>query len=795
MPDNPHDMVEAQAPPLVAIGGSAGSLDALMQFFQLIPEACGVAFLVAVHLSPRQESLLPELLQRCCALKVLAARTGQPVLANRVYVITPGTVLAWGADGLHVTPQVPGAGKSAVLDTLFASITGLGHGPIAGILLSGADTDGADGLRQVKQAGGQVLVQDPEEAQQDTMPRAAIANGCDDAVLRVVEMPGRLLPAFGIDLPLRIPPARNAASQPLPVKLTSGEKQLVHDAVQSLQSRTGHDFSSYRPAVVLRHLHHRMARTDLEQPAAYIDRIESDAAEPQALLRELLVSVTEFFRDQAAFEALARYLPGIFEGKGEGDFVRVWVPACATGEEAYSIAMLLLEHAGTLAQPPCIQVFGCDMDDAAIETARTGLYCSSAAEQVGPARLQRFFSKEAEGYRVRPELRQVVLFAQHDVVMDQAFTCMDLISCRNLLLNLTPEAQQRVADIFDFALGPQGLLFLGPVEALHGFRTAFYALDTQHRIYRRSKLAGVSRPVTIQRALGVGRGTIGRATRLRGGRAGANLNQLQEQLYSLQQHVLGDDAGSAPVSGERQQLQAITHELRANLEELEVNRQELRSMNSELSAANLVLGEKLGELELANRDLNHLMDAAAIPMVLLDRQLKIMRFTPRALDLFRLIPSDIGRSLSDLQNSLDYPQLLEHAARVVAGSAPIEQEVKEASGKWFLARALPYRAQPDAVAGVVLTFFDLTERKRTEAVYEMSTGWPPAPRQALAANSALRRYDWKRKYLPDVELPRVWAAIQRVVRRDGCQRWILSRAPPLLEEQGRMTTWFGAHED
>lgn len=717
MPGHSKDVVVKQEIPLVAIGGSAGSVDALIQFFERLPEDCGIAFIVVVHLSPTQKSLLPELLQRHCDLEVAHARDNDEIAANHVYVIAPGRVITIEDDRLKVAPLDPDAMHVAVIDVLFDSFAGIARRPMAGILLSGGDSDGAAGLQRIKKAGGLTLAQDPDEAPQGTMPRAAIDGGCVDEVLHVADMPAQLLSHFGRDIPARLPaPGRVAAKEAAP-KLTANELDLVCSAVESLQQRTGHDFSCFRQAMVLRHLQRRMERNDIGEPGDYLELLEKDAAEPEALIRELLVSVTGFFRDPEAFEALANYIPLLFEGKGEADFFRVWIPACAAGEEAYSIAMLLLEHASTLESPPGIQVIGCDLDRDAIEKARAGLYRASLVLPVGPERLTRFFQKEAAGYRVRRELRQIVLFAEHDVVWDPNFARMDLISCRNLLIYLNPEGQKRMIDVFDLSLGPNGLLFLGPVEGLKGFGKSLYALDARHSIYRRSadpRLAN-SGFAAIQRSLAVEQLAYSQATLQKGGRAGANLNQLQDQLDVLQQRLLGSGLQDAPDEADRRQLQVVTHELHATLEELEVNRQELRSMNAELTAVNLLLSEKLMELEQTNSDLNNLMNAAAIPMVFLSRKLTIMRYTPRTLELFHLIPSDIGRPLSDLHASIEYPKLMADAQQVLDGSAPIEQEVRGHAGKSFFARVLPYYGQQNRIDGVVLTFFDITERERSKA--------------------------------------------------------------------------------
>lgn len=818
--------------PLVAIGGSAGSLDALVRFFEVMPEDCGIAFIVVVHLSPNVESVLPELLQRHCVLKVERAHHNQQIAANHVYVISPGRVLSQNKDRLHVVPMEPKQGRVAVINVLFKSIAAERAGPVAGILLSGADADGAEGLATIKQAGGHTLVQDPAEAAQETMPRAAIALGCADDILPAAQMPQQLLSGFGIALSLRQRTAIHATTNKLTARLTNKETQLVRAAVLRLQRRTGRDISYFRHAVVLRHVRRRMALTGQLSAAKYLKLLGNDLAEPKELLRELLVSVTSFFRDAEAFEALASYIPLLFDGKRATDFVRVWVHACATGEEAYSIAMLLQEYAETLPQPPGIQVFGCDLDASAIERARAGLYSEESVRTVSPERLARFFQAEDGSYRVRRELRQIVLFAQHDVVADPAFTCIDLVSCRNLLIYLNPDGQKRMLDVFDFALDPKGLLFLGAAEGLWRFSASFLPLDAKHRIYRRQPTPqqAAAGTATIQRSVTMEQTAYRNRANLKSLRDGPSLNQLQDQLELLQEGLQQNLRQDAPGQATQHQIQVVKQELHATLEELEINRQELRSMNAELSTVNMVLSNKLEELELANSDLNNLMNAASIPMVFLNRELRIMRYTPRALDLFRLIPSDLGRPLSDLHNCLDYPGLMADAQAILDGGPPVEHEVSEAKGKCFLARVLPYYAPQGHVDGVALTFFDITERKRSEAalqaseeklrtfisatsdmVYEMSADWlemRSLTGKNFVTSTDIPRRDWSEEYIPAEEMPRVWAAIRRAIRTrstfelehrvrrlDGSTGWVFSRAIPLLDQQGKVVKWFGAASD
>lgn len=735
-PLHPSSFSSPAGPPIVALGGSAGSFDAINEFFSLVPADSGLAFIVVVHLSPQHESHLPEILARRSGLKVEHARDAQPIEANRVYVIPPGRALRVSGGRLHLADLYPQRGVRSAIDLLFTSLAKEGEG-VAAILLSGADSDGTIGLGCLKASGALTLVQDPLEALHDLMPTRAIESGSADAVLRVADMPARVLAHFGSSSPLRVPSRPDVAlveTKPL----SSAEESLVRDVTACLHERTGQDFSSYRATAFLRRLTSRMQIVRAEAPRDYLEFMRGDAREAHALAHDLLVSVTSFFRDPQSFAILERHLPALFAGKGPADFVRVWVPACATGEEAYSIAMLLLEHASRLEDPPRVQVFGCDLDPDAIEVARRGHYPERISAQLSEERLRRFFTREARGLRVRRELRQVLLFAVHDVVKDSAFARMDLVSCRNLLIYFKREVQKRLVEVFHFALGEGGLLFLGRAETIDAESAHFETLDPDHRIYRhrpmpQSEQGG--RAGALLRALQVEE----RARRDCGGEmASRPVAAYRPPAAPLAQATGSRDAVAAPeleqaLRASNQELQATNEELRAASEELEVNRQELQSINEELHAVNQELSVNLDELARANTDLRNLMNATAIATIFLDPELRIMRFTPAAVGIFRFIPADVGRPLAHLRHQLEYSALLEDARRVAQSSEAVEKEVRDTEGRWFLARVLPYRTPDEAIAGVVLTFVDIAERKRAEEALRRSGQQMRWQKEALLA--------------------------------------------------------------
>jgi PAS domain S-box-containing protein len=710
--EQPHANKISGAPPLVALGGSAGSLDAILHFFSVMPENCGLSFVVVLHLPPNQDSNLPELIERRSRLKAIHARHDVAIEANHVYVIPPGRLLRVKGTRLELTNLELPQGVRSVVDILFNSIADQCGPRAAAVVLSGADSDGAAGMQRIKLAGGRTLAQDPDEAPYSGMPQAAIATGCVDAIVPTADLPGRILDHFGCTAGIA-PPATDTPPPP-PRNLTPDEDTFVTEVLSCVRQRTGRDIGDYSRVNMMRWLERRMQIARCDHPQQYLEFLRADAREPQLLLRELLVSVTTFFRDPHAFAALSAYVPQLFEGKGRDDFVRVWTPACATGEEAYSIAMLLLEHARTLPEPPTIQVFACDLDEAAIEVARAGIYPEKIADSLGAQRLGQFFTKERRGYRVRRELRQAVLFAVQDILKDAPFARMDMVTCRNLLIFLSPAAKERMLGLFQFALKERGLLFLGTSEKVDRESPLFHTLDSTNCIYRR-----------LPRKMPLSQYADARAL-LQAGEACSGRRRIPLPEPS--------EPSATGMQASNHELQVMNQELRCATEELEVNRQELQSINEELSVVNQELSTNINDLGKVNTDLQNLIDATAIPTVFLDLELCVMRYTPDAVGLFRLIPSDVGRPLADLRDNLDYPALLDDARRVLAAAEAIQKEVRDTAGRSFLARILPYRTREGAIAGVVLTFIEITARKQAEEALRVSEQRVRIQKEALQAS-------------------------------------------------------------
>ena len=854
--------------PLVGLAGSAGCAEALKAFFAGMPLGSGIAFIVFADTGEETDTIVGWL-RAATRMEVARAEGRLDVQPGRVLVMPAGHALRASDGELESVPAAPERMRDVAIDIFFRTLADTYGAHAAAVVLSGVDGDGAIGIKRIKERGGLAVAQDPEQAAYASMPRSAIGTGLVDWVLPVGDMPARLLSYFRLENALQLP------SEDTPAGGTGArrdEEAELRDVLNFLRTRTGRDFAQYKRATVLRRIARRMQVNGVENLAGYLNCLRTRPGEAGALLQDLLISVTNFFRDPDCFAALEQQIPALFQGKSAGDSVRVWVVACATGEEAYSVAILLSEYARTLESPPSIQVFATDLDEQAVQAAREGVYPGEIAADVSEERLRRYFLKEHRGWRVRRELRELVLFAVHDVLRDSPFSRLDLVCCRNLLIYLTRDSQQRVLHTLHFGLVPHGKLLLGSSESVDENSPLFSVLDKKHRIYLqrpaprmspRAVLALPSAPATLKLALeaqqaaregpvlsrpsfdvqaealpprlreiarGVSWGdvhlqlleqlappsvlvdadceilhlspTAGRFLQFPGGEPSRNLLRAlppqvrlelraalfqasqKSQTAELQSMAVEAGGGVTPTTirvvpmqeaghqlflvtfsaqGERmplaeaqdahmeadplarhldremerlklhlrdtveqyeasteelkasnEELQAMNEELRAATEELETSREELQSTNEELTTVNQELKSKVDQLSHANSDMHNLMDATAIATVFLDRDLRITRYTPAAVKLFNLIPTDVGRPLTDMATQLDYPELGDDARRVLERLVPVEREVGQADGSWYLARLMPYRTLDDRIAGVVFTFIDITERKQAE---------------------------------------------------------------------------------
>ncbi|MFP4229059.1 MAG: CheR family methyltransferase [Salinivenus sp.] len=854
--------------PIVGIGASAGGVDALQTFFRHLPENLGaapttdeddapegeeMAFVVVMHLSPDHESNLVDILQQETTLRVALAEDDTPVAGGTVYVIPPGCQLTIQEGRLQV--QAAGARHDATsIDRFLRSLASDQRDNAVGIVLSGSGADGTLGLRAIKEAGGVTMVQSPEEAEYPSMPESALSTGLVDLSLPIGSLAETLVEYRDRAGVIQLPETEE--------DLEEDERSTLSSIFRELRHRSGIDFSSYKRSTVLRRLERRLQLWGVDSLEAYLPLLRDEHGEAQALRKDLLISVTSFFRDPEAFEALAEtVLPALFEDKDPGDSVRVWVPGCATGEEAYSLAMLLTEYADTLDHPPRLQLFATDVDEDALGTAREGRYPKAIQSDISDERLQRFFQPDGDFYQVNHGLHDCVLFARHNVLEDPPFSNLDLISCRNLLIYLNQTLQEHVYKLIHYGLREDGFLFLGRSEALGQAGRLFTTTDAANNILQARPLPKNQSPhvpfmsvlrhttrsadasdgssprtpfsppdgptpsgdtddadrsverlhqqavmedvasvlVDDTRKIVHLSGAADRYLQYEGGAPTSDLlscvpkpvrPELRSALYQAFKkgervrrtglhlplggeqrrlallvrplesdgvqyaHVRFEDRAADPsaeptakaeneheatlraeLERTREQLQntsqeyeaateemetaneellSMNEELQSKNEELETSKEELQSVNEELKATNRELKTKVEEARRSKGALENLMEATEIATLFLNRSLQIRRYTPAVTSLFNIQPSDVGRPLSDFAQRFDYEGLLDDAQQVLRSLESLEREVRDHNDRWYLAKIRPYRTVDDEVTGVVLTFVDITDRRRLE---------------------------------------------------------------------------------
>jgi two-component system, chemotaxis family, CheB/CheR fusion protein len=926
---------------LVGIGASAGGLEALEELFSKTPGDTGLAFAVVVHLAPDHPSALADLLQPFTPMRVQQVCDDVPVAPNHVYVIPPGCNLSTIDSHLRVSELEGGRSERAPIDHFFETL-GAAYGEKAiGIVLSGTGTDGSFGIKKIKEHGGLTIAQDPSEAQFDGMPHSAIATRLVDLVLPVDQMIQHML--------------RYAAIRPRIDIVEEHEQQGERDH-QDLQqifahirSHTGHDFSRYKRSTVLRRIRRRMQLHQKELLHDYLQLLRDSPAEVQLLAEEFLITVTQFFRDAETFDYLTEeVLPRLFEGTNGADRLRVWSVGCATGEEAYSLAMLLLEEAERHTDPPAIEVFASDLHDGSLQRAREGLYPDTIETDVSEERLDRFFEKEDNSYRVGKSVRETVVFASHNLLTDPPFSRLHLIVCRNVLIYLQRSAQNDVIDTFHYALNPDGLLLLGPSESVE-HSPLFQPENKRHCLYRRRNIPasrprhagvawlsdarsraepavsyGVLHQKMVERYacpsiivdqdlrivhasehagryLQVPGGEMSsnvfklvreelrielraalQAVRERGGktrttpvplqldgvdryvvmhvrpsrdpklsglslimfdemettdeppvtlsaRDQAELEQTRERLRAV---IAQYESSQEEMKAANEELQSTNEELRSTMEELETSREDLQSINEELQTVNQENRHKVEELSQLTSDLNNLIAATEIATLFLDRQLRILRVTPRVRELFNVRQSDRGRPLTELRHRLGYQHLEEDARRVLERLVPIEREIQSECGEWYLTRVLPYRTPTDQIKGVVITLVEITQLKQAELALrdseesfralvtasaqivwttdaegkpvEDSPSWRAFTGQSIEQWHAT---GWWDAIHPD-ERQAVTAAWQDCLRSEtpldtefrlkhvsGEWRWTQVRAVPCRGDDGKVSRWVGMNMD
>lgn len=496
----PRTPTSAALCPVVGIGASAGGLEALEQFLGSVPASSGLAYVVVQHLDPTYKGMIVELLQRATAIPVTQVADGTKVEPDHVYVIPPNRDLSILHGALYLLEPAAPRGLRLPIDFFFRALADDQQAGAIGVILSGMGSDGMLGLRAIKEKAGAVFVQTPASAKFDGMPRSAVDDGQADVVAHAAELPGRILDY------LKHLPKLDAPSRP---QSSDANQSGLDKVLVLLRARTGHDFSLYKKSTLYRRIERRMGLHQFAHIGDYVRYLRDNPQEADLLFKELLIGVTRFFRDPEVWQQLrTEVLPALLAAHPEGSVLRAWTAGCSTGEEAYSLAIVFREalQALTPAARFSLQIFATDLDHDAIDKARAGIYPANIAADVGEERLKRYFVQEEHGYRVSNEIREMVIFAPQNLVMDPPFTRLDIVSCRNLLIYLESELQKRLLPLFHYSLEPGGVLMLGSAETIGDATDLFAPLPGRTRLYQRrdhdarSELAGFSSAFARQRA-------------------------------------------------------------------------------------------------------------------------------------------------------------------------------------------------------------------------------------------------------------------------------------------------------
>ncbi|PTV95501.1 two-component system CheB/CheR fusion protein [Rhodobacter aestuarii] len=850
---------------VVAIGASAGGLDALERLFSGLPSDTGAAYVVIQHLSPDHKSIMASLLARHTKMPVVTVEDEMALAPNSVFLIPPATIMTLEGRHLRLAPKDRRV-LSLPIDAFFTSMAaGYGDRAVA-VVLSGTGSDGTRGVSAVHAAGGVAIAQDPRDARFDGMPRSAIATGFIDSSMNIDRI-GPWIADYLVRRPaLAAAAAADAADGPktgadsksaLPRQFEGLEPQEALGRIVEILSLSGEvNFTDYKAGTVQRRIERRMGVRQITELSSYLELLTQDRAELATLRREMLIPVTSFFRDPESFAELSeRVIEPLVAEAAVGSTLRVWSAGCATGEEAYTIAMLFFDAFERAGRWPTLKIFATDVEPVNIEQAATGFYPETIAADLPSTFLERFFTPRGGQFVVRPELRQSIVFARHNLLSDPPFTRMDLVSCRNTLIYLRPEAQERALKRMHYALRPGGYLFLGGSEALVQVQDDFTVLSARHRIWqaqrsgsapltdRKTGLYVNPRPprsrsenapqtamergfAALQKAYapppsllinarheilhsygdisgfmklreGVATLEIGRmliepllpvasALLFKAARLGEEAMsdplhlaegvagpepfwvRLKVMPVAAQQEAVADDVKLYLLSFEtvpsdeddvpaididrevgariemleaelamtreslqamieeletsNEELQATNEEMMASNEELQSANEELQSVNEELNSVNAEYQEKIDLLNRSNADLDSLTRIMAMGAIFVDADLRVTRFSPDAVDLFRIRDVDIGRPLGDITHRLDYAALLDDLRRTIKGQTRTEREVTGLNGRHYLVRMLPYKVPSSAAQGVVLTFVDITQTRNLQLLQAVIDG-------------------------------------------------------------------------
>ncbi len=843
--------------PVVGIGASAGGLDSFERLLRTLPANTGMAFVLVQHLDPTHESRLTEILSRSTKMTVAEAREGMRVEANRVYVIPPNMNMLISDRVLHLEPRQTSEARYMPVDLFFSSLAVAQKNKAIGVILSGTASDGTAGMKAIKVEGGITFAQDSASAKYFGMPQSAIAAGAVDFVLPPEEI-ARHLARLKNHPYVRSTHARGAEPG-FGTKTESSIQQLF----RLLKKSFGVDFSGYKFSTINRRINRRMALQATESLEDYLRTVRKKPDELRALFQDMFIGVTEFFRDPGMFKALAKTVyPAILKKRPADLPIRIWVPGCSTGEEVYSIAISLLEFLGRRAPSVSIQIFGTDVNEEAIQKARAGRYGKDIAARMSRARLNRFFAHTDSSFQISKVVRDLCVFAKHDIIQDPPFTHLDLLSCRNLLIYLSSDSQRKLMPLFHYALKPDGFLVLGSAEIVSGFEELFSLRDRKHKFYARRavgrsshfelpagrhldawpakpageipvlrsdfdlqkdladnlilnqygppavlvneaweilhfrghtgrylepapgiasvnllkmaregllqglraaldaarkkgvaasqhglrvEVGGRERVVDIQvvpikipgskkRAFlvlfddvtpniqSVARTVAPRKRAAQGAGADIRIVKLKQELAAtkayLQSSIEGQEANNEELRSLNEEMMSANEELRSTTEELETSNEELQSANEVLTTLNEELQNRNREINQANNDILNLLGSMNLTMLLLDRDLRIRRFTPTAQSVLNLLPSDLGRSLAEVSFPIVIPDLKRHILETMDTLTPMITDVDGLNGHRYELQIHPYVTAEKRIEGAVIGLVDISEM--TERIAELA---------------------------------------------------------------------------
>ncbi|MGH9685525.1 MAG: chemotaxis protein CheB [Candidatus Acidiferrales bacterium] len=834
---------------IVAVGASAGGLEAFTQLLHSLPNDTGMAFVLIQHLDPKHHSALSELLAKQTGMTVAEAKNGTRVEPNHVYVIPPNVNMGIAQHRLRLTPRSGESGLHTPIDFFMRSLAEAGNSRSIGVVLSGTASDGTRGLAAIKAEGGITFAQDEKSAKYSGMPHSAAASGCVDFVLPPERIAQELSRVSGHPY---LSASRTRATGTHD-KRTSEDRGFSR-IFAVLRKAGGVNFSQYKSGTIQRRTLRRMAIHKIQGVSEYAKYLDKHPDEVETLCQDLLIPVTSFFRDLEAFEALkAKVFPAVLKDKSAKGTIRIWDPGCSTGEETYSLAMVLLEFLGDRISNLEIQLFGTDANERGVEKARAGLYHERISHEMSPERLRRFFTKVDEGYRVSKTVRDLCVFARQNLAEDPPFSQMNMVACRNMLIYLGPELQRKVVPILHYALRPSGFLMLGSSESLSAFPGLFAPVDKKHKIFvkklsigrlhydfsanrypRETSVSAPSNPspaafdlqqqedadqlvlknyappglivneileilqfrgavgpyvepasgkaslqlskiarrelaaelrsavnqakkhhapvkrkavefsrngqikavdISVEplgpssesgqylilfekaapplslpaRIAGKSRSGLGRAAKGEIAKLRRRLSAAEEHLHSLAE---SKEASDEEYQSANEEILSANEELQSTNEELETSKEELQSANEELNTVNDELHSRNVELDRTNNDLNNLLSSTTLPVVMVDRGLCIRRATAAAAKYFNILPSDMGRRISDIRPDINVPDWEILIAGVIDTLAPKEMEVQDKQNHWYSLQMRPYRTLDDKIDGAILILSDIDLAKQ-----------------------------------------------------------------------------------